>query len=103
MFPLCLYDEVAEANSNSQSEMFEASSDSIARRDALTNEGLAHFQAAYPGEKITKEDIFYYVYGLLHSTNAVIVTPNNLSKELPRIRHVKTPDGFWDSQRQVGN
>lgn len=31
------------------------------RREAITDAGLAHFQAAYPGEAIGKEDIFYYV------------------------------------------
>jgi predicted helicase len=36
------------------------------RQDALTDEGLAHFQSACRGEQIGKEDVFYYVYGLLH-------------------------------------
>ena len=93
-FPLYLYDEQAENVESKQSEMFEASS-KRARRDALTNEGLAHFQAAYPGEKISKEDIFYYVYGLLHSTEYRDRYADNLCKELPRIPCVKTADGFW--------
>lgn len=36
-------------------------------RDGITDAGLAHFQAAYPTETISKEDLFYYIYGLLHS------------------------------------
>ena len=32
------------------------------RRDAITDLGLAHFQATYPGETIGEEDVFYYVY-----------------------------------------
>ena len=39
------------------------------RRDAINDAGLAHFQEAYPGEIISKEDLFYYVYGLLHSSD----------------------------------
>lgn len=93
-FPLYLYDEQAESTGSTQGEMFEASTQR-ARRDALTDEGLAHFQAAYPGEKINKEDIFYYVYGLLHSTEYRDRYADNLCKELPRIPCVKTVDGFW--------
>lgn len=65
------------------------------RRDAITKEGLAHFQGAYPGEKITREDIFYYVYGLLHSPDYREQYADNLSKELPRIPCVKTAADFW--------
>ncbi|WP_375668233.1 type ISP restriction/modification enzyme, partial [Bartonella sp. AP36NXGY] len=36
-------------------------------RYTITDEGLAHFKAAYPNEKITKDDLFYYVYGIFHS------------------------------------
>lgn len=65
------------------------------RRDAITDEGLAHFQAAYPGETISKEDLFYYVYGLLHSPDYRERYADNLSKELPRIPCVKTAADFW--------
>lgn len=65
------------------------------RRHAMTDTGLAHFQAAYPGETITKEDIFYYVYGLLHSPDYREKYADNLAKELPRIPCVKTAADFW--------
>ena len=64
------------------------------RRDALTDEGLAHFQAAYPGETITKKDVFYYVYGLLHSPDYRERYADNLGKELPRIPCVKSTADF---------
>ncbi|MBB4077281.1 putative helicase [Bartonella fuyuanensis] len=44
---------------------------------------------------IPKDDIFYYVYGLLHSEDYRSRYADNLSKELPRIPCVKTADGFW--------
>ena len=81
-----------------QSEMFEASAakpGELIRVDALTDEGLAHFQIAYPGEPITKEDIFYYVYGLLHSPEYRERYADNLAKELPRIPCVKAAADFW--------
>lgn len=65
------------------------------RRDAITDAGLQHFQEAYPKEKITKEDIFYYVYGLLHSPTYRERYADNLTKELPRIPRLKDPKDFW--------
>lgn len=65
------------------------------RRDGITDAGLAHFQAAYPAETLTKEDLFYYVYGLLHSPDYRERYADNLSKELPRIPCVKTAANFW--------
>ena len=68
--------------------------DGYVRRDAITDEGLVHFQAAYPGEAISKEDVFYYVYGLLHSPDYRSRYADNLAKELPRIPCVKSAVGF---------
>ncbi|WP_375617214.1 type ISP restriction/modification enzyme, partial [Bartonella sp. AP58NXGY] len=64
-------------------------------RDGITDAGLAHFKTAYPNEAITKDDIFYYVYGLLHSEDYRPRYADNLSKELPRIPCVKSADDLW--------
>lgn len=70
--------------------------DSILRRhDGISNSGLAYFQAAYPSEPVTKEDLFYYIYGLLHSPEYRENYADNLTKELPRIPCVKTAADFW--------
>ena len=96
-FPLYLYDEF----DNEQAEVEEgqvagtvAAEKAQNRRSAITDEGLAHFQAAYPGEVITKEDVFYYVYGLLHSPDYRNRYADNLGKELPRIPCVATAADF---------
>lgn len=83
--------------SDIQADLFEQepSHPRIVRRDAITDEGLAHFQAAYPGEAITKKDLFYYVYGLLHSEDYRTRFTDNLSKQLPRIPRVKATADFW--------
>ena len=47
----------------------------------MTDAGLAHFQSAYPGESLSKEDLFYYVYGILHSPDYRERFADNLSKE----------------------
>ena len=64
------------------------------RRDGITDAGLAHFQSAYPTEKITKEDVFYYVYGILHSADYRERYSDNLGKELPRIPRVASAADF---------
>jgi predicted helicase len=65
------------------------------RRDAITDEGLAHFVAAYPGETITKDDLFHYIYGLLHSEDYRERYADNLTKQLPRIPLMKRATDFW--------
>ena len=58
-FPLYLYDEQAQEQ---EDDLFgEQAADAPKRRDAITDEGLAHFQSAYPELTISKEDLFYYV------------------------------------------
>jgi predicted helicase len=91
-FPLYLYDEPEAAT---QPSLFDEEPAQRVRRDAITDEGLAHFQAAYHGEKLTKEDLFYYVYGLLHSLDYRERYADNLGKELPHIPRVKTAQDFW--------
>lgn len=99
-FPMYMYDEVTDEDEaiTPQAGLFDVSQSTSGgrkRRDALTDEGLAHFQAAYPGQEISKEDVFYYVYGLLHSNDYHQRYADNLSKELPRIPCVKTAADFW--------
>jgi predicted helicase len=100
-FPLYLYsepeNEIAEA-ATQQIGLFATSPPAKPerkRRDAITDAGRGHFQEAYPGETISKEDVFYYVYGLLHSPEYRERYADNLSKELPRIPCVKTAADFW--------
>jgi predicted helicase len=107
-FPLYLYEKNSacdESNkaSDVQNDMFLQAEAKIAEdadndytiKDGITDAGLAHFQAAYPGEVITKEDIFYYIYGLLHSEDYKKSYADNLTKELPRIPCVKKASDFW--------
>ena len=69
-FPRYLYDEGVAADDEMQGDLLFATTDDVGhprRRDAITDEGLAYFQAAYPDAPISKDDLFHYVYGLLHS------------------------------------
>ncbi|WP_168542608.1 DEAD/DEAH box helicase [Acinetobacter sp. A2] len=100
-FPLYLYEEITQEKSVSSGDLFDESLDltisetKYERKDGISDEGLQHFQTAYPSEQITKEDIFYYTYGLLHSEEYRERYADNLTKELPRIPCVKKAEDFW--------
>lgn len=99
-FPLYLYkDSMNSSKNRAKSQNLDMFPPSVSldsgRCDAITSAGLDHFLTCYPADKIVKEDIFYYVYGLLHSFEYRERYADNLSKELPRIPCVKTATDFW--------
>lgn len=75
----------------------------LVRRDGITDAGLAHFRAAWGDEAVTKEDLFHYVYGLLHSPDYRSLYADNLKKALPRIPAVPAADwrAFHDAGRAL--
>jgi predicted helicase len=92
-FPLFIYENQEAPGGDN---LFASkSSTSKSRREGISDEGLVHFQKAYPGETISKKDVFYYTYGILHSQMYRERYADNLSKELPRIPRVKTAKDFW--------
>jgi predicted helicase len=64
----------------------------------VTDWALGQFRAAY-GESITKEDIFYYVYALLHHPEYRIRYAENLKRELPRVPLL---ENGWDVLTTAG-
>jgi predicted helicase len=75
-------------------------------KDGITDYGLKHFIGTYSNASITKDDIFYYVYGLLHSEEYRERFADNLSKDLPRIPAVKNEADFWafaEAGRKLGD
>ena len=107
-FPRYLYDGNKNIDEDSQSSLIVDSPNSSEvshRRDAITDEGLQYFKAAYPNEKISKNDLFYYVYGLMHSEQYRANYAENLSKQLPRMPAVKKAADFWafvEAGRKLG-
>lgn len=69
------------------------------RRENITNTTLKSFRTVYDDQKITKEDIFFYVYGLLHSAEFKANYAADLTKMLPRIPKSKDFWGFSKSGR----
>jgi predicted helicase len=77
--------------------------DGYRKIDNITDEGLKWFQAAYPSETITKDDIFFYVYGLLHSPTYRETYGADLKKMLPRIPMVRDYRGFAEAGRALSD
>ena len=84
------------------------------RHDAITNHALAVFREAYPTaflsrklkdgpKELTKEDVFYYVYGILHSPEYRERFATNLQKELPRIPLAEDFEAFSRAGRALAD
>ena len=66
----------------------------LERIDNITDNALFKFRARYAKDSISKDDIFYYVYGILNSPVYKKRFSNDLSKELPRIPFVRNFEKF---------
>lgn len=60
--------------------------------DNITDYALEEYCTHYKDNTISKQDIFYYVYGLLHHPGYRKKYANNLSRELP---HIPMAPDFW--------
>ena len=65
------------------------------RKDGVSTTMLGLFRSRYLDNSISKEDIFYYVYGFLHSRDYCRVFANDLKKMLPRLFLVAGVGDFW--------
>ena len=95
-FPLYLYEESTAEGSLFEDDII----DGYRRRDAITDHTLNKYHNQY-GSELTKEDIFYFVYGLLHSREYIERYQADLSKMIPRIPLVKDFWGFSKAGRDL--
>jgi predicted helicase len=91
-FPLYCYEE----RKLQSPTLFDADDDSseFIRKDALSDFILSQAQKIY-GKRVTKEDIFYYVYGFLHYPKYRQKFADDLKKMLPRLPLIDNPRDFW--------
>ena len=93
-FPLYYYEE----NKGTQGNLFDDGQNKYIRHDAITDFILKRAREQY-GDKVTKEDIFYYVYGFLHCPSYRETFANDLKKMLPRLPLVEKTEDFWAFSR----
>lgn len=70
--------------------------DGYTRKENITDATLAAYRSTYGDAGIAKEDIFYYIYALLHHPEYREKYAADLKKMLPCIPLVK---GFWEYSR----
>jgi len=76
--------------------------DGYIRRDAITDWALSTFRDHYADPAIVKEDIFWYVYGILHSPEYKRRFATDLKRMLPRIPFAENFRAFCDAGRALG-
>lgn len=64
------------------------------RIENITDWALNEYRRCF-SDDVTKEDIFYYVYGILHSREYRERYRNELKKMLPRIPFISSIEDFW--------
>lgn len=90
-FPLYYFEERQKDNPT----LFdEAGESEYIRRDGVSDFILERAIKQY-GKNVTKEDVFYYVYGFLHSPEYREMFANDLKKMLPRLPLVEDVRDFW--------
>lgn len=91
-FPLYYYEKVENEKGKTMS-LFDQGKEEYIRRDGISDFILQRCREEF-GHKVSKEDIFYYVYGLLHSKEYKVTFAADLKKMLPRIPLVNTAEKF---------
>lgn len=94
-FPLYWYEKTDDGQLTLESSTEEGYT-SYKRHDAITDRALRLFREVYGTDSISKKDIFFYIYGILHSPEYRRQFENNLRKELPRIPLTKDLQTFRD-------
>ena len=89
------------SNEPDASETLLDDDNSTDRIDNISDTALKAFQEHYSDETITKDDIFYYVYGILHAPSYREQFANDLSKMLPRIPYAPDFTAFAEAGYQL--
>lgn len=91
-FPLYWYEEVDKKEMGLFDNPDEKTD--YIRHDAISDFILDQAKKRY-GPSVKKEDIFYYVYGFLHSPDYTKTFASDLKKDLPHLPLVEEPKHFW--------
>lgn len=93
-FPLYWYEDTKSNNPQDLFAQAMSEEDRYVRHDGITDWILKTAKKQY-GNNVKKEDIFYYVYGLLHSSDYRTTFATDLKKSLPRLPLLDKKEDFW--------
>jgi predicted helicase len=95
---ICLplfYYKLKDVPHSEQLSLFETNKNKVyEKQDGISDWILKKSREVYDDKYISKEDIFFYVYGLLHSKDYQDAFANDLKKTNPRIPLVETVQDF---------
>ena len=80
---------------------YEYSEDGTNRRENITDWALDQFRAHYNDKSITKWDIFYYTYAVLHHSEYRTRYAANLKRQLPRIPYAPDFHAFAKAGKRL--
>jgi predicted helicase len=104
-FPLHWYEkageQVAQAGLSFDEPTGPAEVNGYVRKDGITDVALANFRKQYGDQTITKEAIFYYCYGVLHSPEYREHYAADLKKVLPRVPYAPDFKAFEKAGRDL--
>jgi predicted helicase len=97
-FPLYTYEKQSELG-----ELFAtATTEQYTKKENIPDSILKEYQQKYQDKTITKSDIFYYIYGVLHSPEYKQRFASDLKKMLPRIPFTADFWTFSQAGRELG-
>ena len=79
------------------------STDESERIDNISDTALCNFREHYGDNTITKDDIFDYVYGILHAPSYREEFANDLSKMIPRIPYAPDFHAFAEAGKALAD
>ncbi len=94
-FPLYWYEE------KSIQDLFNLEGE-FTKEFAISDDAFNKFKSKY-GQYITKEDLFYYIFGVLNSKKYQELYADNLKKEMPRIPFLNHFDGFVKTAKKLAD
>lgn len=107
-FPMYWYEKVGEAGAGApQNSLFSAATAKAdefgyVRHESVSDWAMTTFRRVYDDDTITKEDIFWYVYGVLHSPEYRSRFAIDLKKSLPRVPFARDFWAFANGGRALG-
>jgi predicted helicase len=79
------------------------SEDGSNRKENITDWSLTEFRSHYSDKKITKWDIFYYIYAILHHPLYRAKYAANLRRSLPRIPYAPDFSAFAEAGKRLAD
>ena len=100
-FPRYVYPKSVEATETTNT--FQGFDEAPERIDNISDTALRAFRNHYRDDSITKDDIFDYIYGILHAPSYREEFANDLSKMIPRIPFAPDFRAFTEAGKALAN